>query len=139
MLRNTRWIVGLVLNTGPDTKIVMSSLEVTIRAFDGCVFCAYENPCSFLYMFYTKYTAVGAICVSRQRTRLILSAYICFIMTKALNCTVVCRDYSQHVCLGLYGIAVDQRGIIAPWLRHNRRCHSLHDFISSVCKGFSVK
>ncbi|CAM9420829.1 unnamed protein product, partial [Ectocarpus sp. 6 AP-2014] len=27
VLRNTRWVVGLVLNTGPDTKIVMSSLE----------------------------------------------------------------------------------------------------------------
>lgn len=35
MLRNTRWIVGLVLNTGPDTKIVMSSLEVTVHAFGG--------------------------------------------------------------------------------------------------------
>ncbi|CAN0504349.1 unnamed protein product, partial [Ectocarpus sp. 8 AP-2014] len=29
VLRNTRWVVGLVLNTGPDTKIVMSSLEVS--------------------------------------------------------------------------------------------------------------
>lgn len=28
VLRNTRWVVGLVLNTGPDTKIIMSSLEV---------------------------------------------------------------------------------------------------------------
>ncbi|CAN0410979.1 unnamed protein product, partial [Hapterophycus canaliculatus] len=27
VLRNTRWVVGLVLNTGPDTKIIMSSLE----------------------------------------------------------------------------------------------------------------
>ncbi|CAN0506418.1 unnamed protein product, partial [Laminaria digitata] len=28
VLRNTKWVVGLVLNTGPDTKIIMSSLEV---------------------------------------------------------------------------------------------------------------
>lgn len=28
VLRNTRWVVGLVLNTGPDTKIMMSMSEV---------------------------------------------------------------------------------------------------------------
>lgn len=28
VLRNTRWVVGLVLNTGPDTKIMMSMSKV---------------------------------------------------------------------------------------------------------------
>lgn len=31
VLRNTPWVVGLVLNTGPDTKIIMSSMEVRLR------------------------------------------------------------------------------------------------------------
>ena len=29
VLRNTRWVVGLVLNTGPDTKIMMSMSKVS--------------------------------------------------------------------------------------------------------------
>ncbi|CAN0459600.1 unnamed protein product, partial [Scytosiphon promiscuus] len=28
VLRNTRWVLGLVLNTGPDTKIIMSMSKV---------------------------------------------------------------------------------------------------------------
>ena len=49
VLRNTKWVVGLVLNTGPDTKIIMSSLEVkrplllvswaSGRLGMGCLFC----------------------------------------------------------------------------------------------------
>lgn len=31
VLRNTRWVVGLVLNTGPDTKIMMSMSKVGHR------------------------------------------------------------------------------------------------------------
>lgn len=35
MLRNTRWVVGLVLNTGLDTKIMMSMSEVCVSARGG--------------------------------------------------------------------------------------------------------
>lgn len=38
MLRNTPWVVGLVLNTGPDTKIIMSSLEVCGVVVAGALF-----------------------------------------------------------------------------------------------------
>lgn len=33
VLRNTRWVVGLVLNTGPDTKIMMSMSKVSQRVW----------------------------------------------------------------------------------------------------------
>ena len=31
VLRNTRWVLGLVLNTGPDTKIMMSMSKVRVK------------------------------------------------------------------------------------------------------------
>lgn len=35
VLRNTRWVLGLVLNTGPDTKIMMSMSKVRRTRRDG--------------------------------------------------------------------------------------------------------
>lgn len=66
------------------------------------------NP--FMCIVYVWYAAMGAICILRRRTRLIfLRTFVYYDKSAHLH-----RDYSQNVGPGLYGIAVDQRGIIPP-------------------------
>lgn len=52
VLRNTRWVVGLVLNTGGDTKIMMSMSKVifTLRQGTGISF-IFRRPCSSAHFF----------------------------------------------------------------------------------------
>lgn len=52
VLRNTRWVVGLVLNTGPDTKIMMSMSKVCV-----CM-CVFQCMCVCVHVFIRVYVYV---------------------------------------------------------------------------------
>lgn len=66
-LRNTDWIIGIVVFTGVETKIALNNKETAFKRSNVCVFCLYTSFCVSCHALKKKVLLVETVFVNTSK------------------------------------------------------------------------